>query len=1515
MAKSFFDVFPTLDVPQEMRQLLGGVLVEKVSTNQAQSVYRIYLFSERLIPKKYIFHLEREIRQQIFHGRDLKIKIREHYQLSAQYTAKKLLDVYGDSICMELREYSVLLYNLYHSSTLEFTDEEHLLLHMPKSVLAQDRSEELIDILEKIFCERCGLKLIVDVHYESLQTSRYKEDSDKRMELEIRRIVANSSFGAKPEREDGSLMVMDGGASDDTQPVSKKQRKDPAVSTPAETKKRPMPPSKKTFSGSPSHGKSDFGGGYARKKPDNPDVLYGRDFDEEAIEIIQIQGEIGDVVIRGKIVNTDEREIRGEKTILFLTVTDFTDTMVIKIFTRNEALDELRGSLAKGVFVKIKGVAAIDHFDHELTVSSVTGIKKIADFTTKRADQSPRKRVELHCHTKMSDMDGVSDVGDIIAQAIAFGHKSIAITDHGAVQAFPVANHAVPKGSDFKIIYGVEAYLVDDTKRIVKDPKGQNFQSDFVVFDLETTGFSPKKNKIIEIGAVKVQQGHITDRFSTFVNPQIPISFEIEELTGIRDDMVIGAPKIEEILPEFMEFCSGCVMVAHNAEFDMSFIQKNCEDIHLNCDFTVADTVAMARFLLPQLGRYKLDTVAKAVGVSLEHHHRAVDDAACTAEIFVKFIEMLKNRRIHTLDELNEQGVPSAEAIRKMSTYHTIILAKNDIGRVNLYRLVSLSHLTYYHKRPRIPKSELMKYREGLIIGSACEAGELYQALLNGRPQQEIARLVDFYDYLEIQPVGNNAFMLRDSKNPMNSVEDIQELNRQIVQLGADFHKLVVATCDVHFLNPEDEVYRRIIMAGKGFSDADEQAPLFLRTTEEMLEEFQYLGSEKAEEIVITNTNKIADMCERISPVRPDKCPPVIENSDQMLRDICYHKAHEMYGPHLPEVVQERLERELNSIIGNGYAVMYIIAQKLVWKSNEDGYLVGSRGSVGSSFVATMSGITEVNPLSPHYYCKNCHFVDFDSPEVKAFAGRGGCDMPDRYCPNCGEPLEKDGFDIPFETFLGFKGDKEPDIDLNFSGDYQSKAHKYTEVIFGAGQTFRAGTIGTLADKTAYGYVKKYFEERGVHKRSCEIERILAGCVGVRRTTGQHPGGIVVLPVGDEIYSFTPIQHPANDMTTDTVTTHFEYHSIDHNLLKLDILGHDDPTMIRMLEDLTGIDAQKIPLDDASVMSLFQNTSALQISPEDINGCKLGALGIPEFGTDFAMGMLIDTQPKEFSDLVRIAGLSHGTDVWLGNAQTLIKEGTATISTCICTRDDIMTYLIGMGVESEKSFKIMEAVRKGMVAKGKCDKWDEWKQDMIDHHVPEWYVWSCEKIKYMFPKAHAAAYVMMAWRIAYCKVFYPLAYYAAFFSIRAKAFNYEVMCMGKERLNYYMQDYERRSAEAAKENKKLPPVEQDAYRDMRIVQEMYARGYEFLPIDIYRADARYFQVIDGKLMASLNTIDGMGDAAADTVVEAAKDGPFLSRDDFRQRTKVSQKIIDNMADMGMFGDLPATNQISLFDFV
>ena len=1506
MAKLFFEVFPTLKITGEMSALLKETEITKVASNSAQNALRIYLESTRLIPKPEIYHIEQEIRQQLFPHKEVAVKIIEKFNLSSQYTPEKLMAVYRESILEEIRNYSVLLYNLMRCSKMEFDREDHMILTLEDTIVATERSNELIDILEKIICERCGLKLMIEPQYEKPAENNYLKSADSQIETEVAHIVARTA-AARTQNTDGM-----------EQPAIKEAEAQRNAEA-AKTEKVPAVPEKNQTTGAegtgavPAAGKNNFSGGkdfkgkssFQRrdfvKKSDNPDVIYGRDFEEDAIPIETIVGEMGEVVIRGQIMTLDTREIRGEKTIIIMSVTDFTDSIVLKIFTKNENLPELMGDLKKGAFLKIKGVTTIDKFDSELTIGSIVGIKKIPDFTTIRMDNSPLKRVELHCHTKMSDMDGVTDVGDLVKRAYKWGHKALAITDHGNVQAFPIANHALPDDPDFKIIYGVEAYLVDDLKDIVENSKNQSLQDTYVVFDIETTGFSPLVNKIIEIGAVKVEKGNITERFSTFVNPEVPIPFHIENLTGIKDDMVITAPVIAEVMPEFLAFCDGAVMVAHNADFDMSFIKYNCDRLSIPYDFTIADTVAMARMLLPNLNRFKLDTVARALNISLENHHRAVDDAACTAEIFEKFVKMLADRGINTLDELNAEGHVSKETVMKMPTHHAIILATNDLGRVNLYKLISLSHLDYFHQRARIPKSEYLKHKEGLLIGSACEAGELYQAILQGRPQEEIIRLVKFYDYLEIQPLGNNAFMIKDEKAPISTMDELKDINRRIVKLGEEFHKPVVATCDVHFMDPEDEVYRRIILAGKGFKDADEQAPLYLRTTEEMLEEFSYLGSEKAKEVVIDNTNMIADMCERISPVRPDKCPPVIENSDQMLRDICYNKAHEMYGEDLPEIVSERLERELKSIIGNGYAVMYIIAQKLVWKSNEDGYLVGSRGSVGSSFAATMSGITEVNPLAPHYYCAHCHYSDFDSPEVKKYGGQSGCDMPDKRCPNCGKPLVKAGFDIPFETFLGFNGNKEPDIDLNFSGDYQSKSHKYTEVIFGAGQTFRAGTIGTLADKTAFGYVKNYYEEHGVHKRNCEIDRIVQGCVGIHRTTGQHPGGIVVLPVGEEIYSFTPIQHPANDMTTDIITTHFEYHSIDHNLLKLDILGHDDPTMIRMLEDLTGIDAQKIPLDDKSVMSLFKNTSALGITPDMLTNCTLGALGIPEFGTDFAMQMLIDADPQSFSHLIRIAGLSHGTDVWLGNAQTLIEEGKATISTAICTRDDIMIYLISMGLDSEESFTIMESVRKGKGLK------PEWEEEMTAHGVPDWYIWSCKKIKYMFPKAHAAAYVMMAWRIAYCKVFYPLAYYAAYFSIRATGFSYELMCQGKDKLNYFMRDYEKRKDSLSKK-------EQDTYKDMRIVQEMYARGYEFWTIDLYKAQASRFQIIDGKLMPALSTIDGLGEKAAEAVVEAAKDGPFLSKDDFRQRTKVSKTVIDLMGDLGLFGDLPESNQLSLFDF-
>ena len=1522
MGKQFFEVFPKLKLDQKNQDLFEQTEIEKVTTTKSRELIRVTFLSRHLIQKENVLKVENEIKKQFFQDYTVRVKLYERFQLSGQYTPEKLMELYRDSILLELKNYSPVEYNIFKGADISYPDEREIHLTIDDTVPARSRKDELIRILQKILNERCGFAVHITAAYKAKKNGKYKEEDELQIARQVAEITARV-YGSKDGLSKGDMQPVMTGTGTEGKPGDVEVK---AGTPEMKASGRPSEgaPGKQEFKKG-EFKKGDFKkGDFNRsvKRSDNPDVIYGRDFEEEAIPIEEIIGDMGEIVIRGKIIRYDSREIKNEKTILMFDVTDFTDTMTIKMFARNDQVKEITAEMKAGAFVKLKGVTMIDRFDNELTIGSIAGIKKISDFTTSRSDTSVQKRVELHCHTKMSDMDGVSEAKDIVKRAYKWGHPAIAITDHGVVQSFPDANHvwedlwkaekakrieagdqSPDKQDFFKVIYGMEAYLVDDLKEIVTGDEGQDLNADFVVFDIETTGFSPVNNKIIEIGAVKIRQGEITDRFSVFVNPGVPIPFEIEKLTSINDSMVMDAPPIEVILPQFLDFCQDAVLVAHNANFDMSFIMENAKRQGISRKFTFVDTLGIARVLLTHQAKHTLDAVAKTLSISLENHHRAVDDAECTAHIFLKFSAMLRERGADTLSRINALGESSPDIIKKLTSYHAIILAENNIGRENLYRLVSASHLQYFNRHPRVPKSLLLKYREGLILGSACEAGELYRALLDGKAEEEIARIVNFYDYLEIQPLGNNHFMIDSPKVPaVNSEEDIMDFNRRIVALGEEFNKPVVATCDVHFLDPEDEVYRRIIMAGKGFDDADNQAPLYLRTTEEMLKEFEYLGSDKAREVVITNTNKIADRIDVMSPVRPDKCPPVIPDSDKTLTEICYNKAHELYGEELPAIVKDRLDKELHSIISNGFAVMYIIAQKLVWKSVEDGYLVGSRGSVGSSLVAFMAGITEVNSLSAHYRCPNCHYYDFDSPEVKAFAGNAGCDMPDKICPVCGKPLVKDGFDIPFETFLGFKGDKEPDIDLNFSGEYQSKAHKYTEVIFGAGQTYRAGTVGTLADKTAYGYVKNYYEERGKRKRSCEINRIVLGCTGVRRSTGQHPGGIIVLPVGEDINSFTPVQHPANDMTTDIVTTHFDYHSIDHNLLKLDILGHDDPTMIRMLQDLTGIDPTTIPLDDPGVMSLFQNTSALGITPDDIDGCPVGSLGIPEFGTDFVIQMLLDTKPKCFSDLIRISGLGHGTDVWLGNAQTLILEGTADISHCICCRDDIMIYLINKGVDSALSFTIMESVRKGKGLK------PEFESAMKEKDVPDWYIASCKKIKYMFPKAHAAAYVMMAWRIAYCKINYPLAYYAAFFSIRAKAFSYELMCQGMQHLKNVMVDYKKREDT-------LSQKEQASLKDMKIVLEMYARGYDFIPIDIFSAKSRSFQIVDGKLMPSLNSIDGLGEAAADAIVEAAKDGPFLSKDDFRQRTKVSKTIVELMDSLNLLGKLPESNQISLFDFV
>ena len=1496
---------------KELSSLFEDTMIEKVVMKQAERQLIISLLSKHLISRPKIVQVEDIICGHLFRGRGYKVIIDDRYELSSQYNTRTLTEVYKDSILYDVEKISHVGYRLLKRAEWYYADDI-ITLAMEDSKLSKSHSIGIKKYLEETYKKRFGMDIKVGFDYTESDKEMLRRANEQKMKLEIEAILSNV-------HEDADL-TLDGKSVDKKKLVGEGKKDVPAEKKAPAQDEKP----KETFA--------------ARRKKytsNDPDVFYGRDCEGELVKISTLVDGIGEVCIHGQLIKMEEKVLRNGKTLFICNITDFEDTIAFKIFASEDDAPVYKDELKEGSFYRLKGVPLYDTFSKELNIASVRGIKHIPDFRVPRVDTSLEKRVELHMHTVMSEMDSVVDIEKIVKRANDWGHPAIAITDHGVAQAFPIAAHAKGMKDGFKLIFGCEGYFVDDLKNLVINPKGQDLNTEYIVFDIETTGLSQKKNKIIEIGAVKVKDGEEIDRFSEFINPEEPIPYSIEQLTSITDEMVMHAPTVDVILPKFLEFCGDDIVVAHNAAFDTGFIKKNAKDLGIKFDNTIMDTMTLSHVLLPELGKFTLDRVCKALNVKNEHHHRAVDDANATAKIFVKLYEMLVERGVKTVEDVNELGSASDDTIKKGRTYHGIILAKNEIGRVNLYRLISEAHVRYFNRRPRMPMSMINKYREGLILGSACEAGELFRAVVDDAPDEEIARLVNFFDYLEIQPIGNNEFMTRKKENPC-TIEDLQNYNKRIVELGRLFNKPVVATCDVHFLDPEDSIYRAIIMKSKGFEDAVNQPPLYFRTTEEMLAEFEYLGSEKAREVVITNTNLIADMVEYMDPVRPDKAPPIIENSDETLTNICYEKAHKIYGPDLPEVVVERLERELHSIISNGFAVMYIIAQKLVWDSNDHGYLVGSRGSVGSSFVATMAGITEVNPLSAHYICPECHFVDFDSELVKSYSGMSGCDMPDRDCPRCGHPLIKEGHDIPFETFLGFKGDKEPDIDLNFSGEYQSCAHAYTEVLFGKGKAFRAGTVTTVADKTAYGYVYNYFKDLAkdearaeatamgdltqkeiekyvdekaiVTKRSCEMERLAIGCTGVKRSTGQHPGGMIVLPRHEEIYSFTPIQKPANDMTTDVVTSHFEYHSIDHNLLKLDILGHDDPTMIRRLEDLTGLDATTIRLDDPDVMALFHGTESLHITPEDINGIPLGSLGVPEFGTDFAMQMLIDANPQNFSDLVRIAGLAHGTDVWLGNAQELIKSGQCTISTAICCRDDIMVYLIHMGLESGTAFQIMENVRKGNVAKGKCAKWEEWKEDMKAHGVPDWYIWSCQKIKYMFPKAHAAAYVMMAYRIAYYKIFYPLAYYAAYFSIRASAFSYELMCMGRDRLEYYMKDYEKRKDT-------LTQKEQATVKDMKIVQEMYARGFDFVPVDLYKAQAHRFQVYDDKhLMPALDSIEGLGDKAADAVVLAARNGKFLSKDDFRDRTKVSKTIIDFMADLGVFGDLPESNQFSLFDY-
>ena len=1229
----------------------------------------------------------------------------------------------------------------------------------------------------------------------------------------------------------------------------------------------------------------------------NP-VIYGRvgKMSDPLIKVADITVDSGKIMLDGEILATETRELKSGKILAMFNLFDGSSTITCKVFLDAEKSKAIlkRMSGAKGV--KVIGTAQFDPFAKELGVIANAIIESNGLKKEVRQDNSQEKRVELHMHTQMSQMDAMTSAEDLLKRAVKWGMKSIAITDHGVVQAFPEAHKYLEKAHpDLKVIYGVEAYLAPDTVSCISFSKGQNLDTTYCVLDLETTGLSFRTEKITEVGIMKVKNGEIIDEFSCFVNPEKPIPQKVVEVTNITDDMVKDAETIDKVFPKILEFVGDSVLVAHNADFDIGFLKYNASQLGYELNNTYVDTLRLAKSLFPDFKKYKLGFIADKLGIVVEVAHRALDDVDTTVKVFNVMISMLKEKGAKTWDDVDSLEIGKAD-YKSLPTYHAIILAKDYVGLKNLYKLISYSHLDYFYKKPRILKSLYKKYSEGLIMGSACEAGELYRAIVAGKTDEEIEEIANDYDYLEIQPIGNNMFMVRQGIVP--DEEALKDINRKIVALGEKLDKPVVATCDVHFMDPEDEIYRRILQAGQGYDDCDEQAPIYLRTTEEMLKEFEYLGEEKAYEVVVTNTNKIADMCEKIKPISPEKCPPHIDGCETTIKEIAYNKAHELYGDPLPQIVEERLDKELTSIIKNGFSVMYIIAQKLVWKSNEDGYIVGSRGSVGSSFVANMTGITEVNSLPPHYRCPNCKYSDFTD-----YGYLCGFDLPDKDCPKCGHKLVKDGIDIPFETFLGFNGDKEPDIDLNFSGEYQAKAHKYTEVIFGKGTTFKAGTVGTVADKTAYGYVKKYYEERGIPVNNAEVLRLAQGCTGIKRTTGQHPGGIIVVPKGREIYEFTPVQHPADDPNSDIITTHFDYHSIDQNLLKLDILGHDDPTMIRMLFDLTGKDPTKVPLDDKETMSIFSSTKALGVTPEQIHS-EVGSYGIPEFGTKFVRGMLVDTRPTTFDELIRISGLSHGTDVWLGNAQTLIEEGTVTLQDAICCRDDIMIYLIKMGLDPNKSFKIMETVRKGKALKDP-EKWEGFKAAMKEKDVPDWYVKSCEKIKYMFPKAHAAAYVTNAFRIAWFKVHEPKAYYTAYFTIRADEFDSDIMCHGEERVKNKMKEIDLAGNSATTKDKNM-------YAILELVMEMYERGINFLPIDLYKSHSTKFRIEEDGIRPPLNSIPGLGTVAAEGIEEAKKEGKFMSIDDLKIRSKVGKSVVELLEKAGCLKGMSQSNQMSLF---
>ena len=1414
-----------------LEKQLKEVQVSKVVYFKEDRVIYMYLISKEIISHEILDLLREELLGKLKYFKNIRIKIK--FTGFGRKSEKDIIKAYWHNIIYILKNICPAIEGW--KKQIEYMCLDNMLkIKIPKDIFYEKlKKNNIEEVIRNILLEELGIDYEVKVEKaigEKIDKKKLMEKADK----EIEDLIKELDFDVKEENDEEE--------------------------------------------------------GYVIKDEYDEHMIYGEDVNSLVYPIKDLNQNSKTVAIVGEIFHIENKELRNGKILSIMSITDNTSSINCKLFLNDLNKDKILNAVKEGSYVKIKGDILFDTYQRELTMT-ISGIR--AEIKPQREDTCKKgKRVELHAHTQMSSMDALCSTKKLVKQAAAWGHKAIAITDHGVVQAFPEAMDA-GKSNNIKILYGVEGYLVEDNAPVIKNANDESLSQTFVVFDLETTGFSNKNDKITEIGAVKIENFKVVDRFSQLINPQKDISYKVQELTGITNDLIKDKPTIEEVLPKFIEFIGDSVMVAHNADFDMGFMQQKCREQNIEFKNTSVDTLTLARTLLPHMKRFRLNLIAKELGVPLLNHHRAVDDAEATAHIFIKFLEMIQKRGGEKLSDINT--ILGNIDYTKLTTNHITLIAKNQAGIKNLYKIVSDAHINHYHRAPRILKSVLEQYKEGIIVGSACEAGEVFQAVKQNKSEEELERIISLYDYIEVMPIDNNRFMI--DKGEVEDEEELRELNRRLIEVAKKFGKIPVATGDVHFIDKHEAVFRKVLKYSQGFKVDEEETYLHFRTTDEMLEEFKYLGEDLAYEVVVENTNKVADMVEKVLPIPNETFPPRIEGSDKELRDMCNAKAERIYGSPLPDVVRKRLDRELNSIINNGYAVMYIIAQKLVTKSLADGYLVGSRGSVGSSLAATMSDITEVNPLPAHYVCENpdCKYSYFY--EIGEWGS--GADLPDKDCPKCGRPLKKDGHDIPFEVFLGFEGDKEPDIDLNFSGSYQPVIHKYTEVLFGEGHTYKAGTIGTVAEKTAFGYAKKFVEENDLNSTSAEVLRLANGCTGVKRTTGQHPGGIMVIPDYKDVYDITPIQYPANDPSCGVITTHFDYHSISGRILKLDILGHDVPTIIRMIEDITGKIATEIPLDDKETMSLFTSTEALGVTPEEIN-CPIGCLAIPEFGTKFVRQMLLDTKPKTFAELVRISGLSHGTDVWLNNAQDLVVEGTVEFKEVISTRDDIMNYLIFKGLPPKMAFTIMESVRKGKGLK------PEFIEEMKKNDVPDWYIGSCQKIKYMFPKAHAVAYVMMSFRLAYYKVHYPEAFYATYFTMKAEDFDADLIVKGLDAIKNKMDEITSMGNDATAKEKNMLTVLEVAY-------EMYARGIKILPVDIYESDAKEFKVVGEKqILPPMIALQGVGENAAIHIQQERENGEFISKEDLQKRTKISKTVIETLTIHGSLDNMSEKNQLSLF---